>query len=329
MAKVMSKIFALFLLFILIVSGTSTSGLSNKFAEEQTVKSDVVGCSDNFYFVQITDTHVMHKLFDKNESSIKRFKSVIENVTNFENKPAFIVITGDLCEWGGNGVTGFLNCKTFVDCLYKNNNLLYADPGFSIPVYTTPGNHDHLCKNSFKKNSLRNYHFFIDGNHIVDCDRYVVKVNDLSLFFMDSGSNYILEPWKWLYVLGNGLFYDDILWLEEKLSTCETEHKIVLMHHPSVNIRNENNVMIEVIARNRVRFIELCENYDVELVLCGHTHTSMVFDSNEILYEKLSLNCSIYPTLFVQTDDCKQGVHYRNVSLINNDIWLGECKELV
>jgi len=297
-----------------------------KVTSKQSLIVDEGDCG--FYFVQITDTHVMHKLFDKNEDSSKRFKSVIENVTNFDRKPAFIVITGDICEWGGSGVTGALNCKTFVDCLFKKNGVLYADSGYSIPVYTTPGNHDHSCKTSFNKNSLRNYHFFIDSHHIVDRDRYIVSASGVSLFFIDSGSTYILEPWRWQYVLGSGLFYNDIIWLEEKLSTCEVEHKIVLMHHPSVNIRDENGVMREVIVRNRQRFVELCEKYDVELVLCGHTHTSRVFDSNEFLYENLPLNCSMYPTLFVQTDDCKQGVHYRNVTVIGEDVWLGQCKEL-
>ena len=41
-----------------------------------------------------------------------------------------------------------------------------------------------------------------------------------------------------------------------------------------------------------------------------------------------SLNCSLYPTLFVQTDDCKQGVHYRNVSISGSDVWLEHCVEV-
>ncbi|RLF34134.1 MAG: hypothetical protein DRM98_01170, partial [Thermoplasmata archaeon] len=37
---------------------------------------------------------------------------------------------------------------------------------------------------------------------------------------------------------------------------------------------------------------------------------------------------SEYSTLFVQTDDCKEGVHYRNITVVDDDIWLEKCEEI-
>lgn len=316
------KIAAIFLIFTLLLSGLTVEGLIHNIDWNNSEIVLQTG-DDDFYFVHLTDTHIRHKLFDRNQVTTKILKSVIEEVTSFSPKPAFIVITGDLCEWAGSDPFGALNCKAFVSCFYENDNQLYADSEFTIPVYTTPGNHDYCITRN-----LKNYHTYIDKNHVEDDDRYIVTHGDVSLFFMDSGPNYYDNPFDWLEVLGDGLYDDDIEWLEEELIQCESMHKIILMHHPAISDRNKQGEMREVIARNRIEFVELCENYDVELVLTGHTHSAIIYDCDENKYSELPLNCSEYSTLYVQSDDCKEGVHFRNITIIGDDIWLESSEEL-
>jgi UDP-2,3-diacylglucosamine pyrophosphatase LpxH len=100
------------------------------------------------------------------------------------------------------------------------------------------------------------------------------------------------------------------------------------MHHPAINLRNQNGEMYDVFIHAREQFIELCKKYDVDAVLAGHTHEARVFDAEEHLYENLPINCSKYSTLFVQSDDCKEGVHCRNVSIVGNDIWIEQNQEI-
>ena len=314
MKKLKLKILAVFLFCALLLSGLTVEGFSCNENDQE---------NDDFYFVHLTDTHVMHKLYDRDESTKKIFTSVIEKVTSFDEKPAFIVITGDLCEWGGSGISGALNCRAFVDCLYEKDDQLYADADYTIPVYTTPGNHDY-CFNY----NLKNYHRFIDKNHVDEKDRYNVTYGDVKLFFMDSGPNHYFHPKYWTDIVGDGLYKCDISWLEDKLSSCTSEKKIVLMHHPAINKRRDDGSMGGVIFRNREEFIELCETYNVDLVLAGHTHNSRVYDSDEELYDNYPINSSLYSTLYVQSDDCKQGCHYRNVSIIGNDVWLEGSEEV-
>jgi len=310
------QIVSFFLFFVLLSSSLVVGGLPEKSfvyrENNELVSKNVVYGNDDFYFVHITDTHVMNKVFDRNEVSKKRFRSVLDRVCSFENKPAFIVITGDLTQWGGSRISGALNYRAFASCLYKKDGQFYADTDYSIPVYTTPGNHDYC----FNRN-LRNYHRIIYND-----DRYVVNYSDVSLFFMDSGPNYysdipILFDWH-----GEGLFDCDIDWLENELSNCQSTHKIILMHHPAVGEKDD------LFISNREEFVELCETYDVEVVLAGHTHKSRVYDYDLNEYTELPLNCSQYPTLYVQSDDCKEDVHYRNVSVIGNDIWIESCVEV-
>lgn len=313
MNKIKSRIIILFIISILLFCELSF-GISIK-QEINAFKED-----DDFYFVQITDTHVMHKIFDRKEISKNRLKSVLAYICSFEKKPAFIVITGDLTEWSGSWISGALNCRAFTSCLYKKDGLLYADENYSIPIYTTPGNHDYF----FNRNLL-NYKKIINNK-----TNYVINYNNVSLFFINSGPNYYRELYNWFEKIdGAGLYDCEMRWLGDAFDNCSYTHKIVLMHHPAINERDDNGMMRDVIHNNREAFIDLCEKHNVELVLAGHTHKSGVFDGNENSYNfNSSLNCSLYPTLFVQTDDCKQGIHYRNVTIIVNDIWLGDCIEL-
>jgi len=147
---------------------------------------------------------------------------------------------------------------------------------------------------------------------------------------MNSGPNYFDELYNWFdNIEGDGLYDSDIAWLRDSLEQCNTSIKIVLMHHPAVNPREANGKMREVIARNREAFVTLCEEHGVEAVLAGHTHVEKVMDGNETQYVvNTSLNCSLYPTLFVQTDDCKEGVHFRNVSIVGTDVWVERCVEV-
>jgi len=303
-------IFVLILGLVLIGSSFSVSGIRiNNIELSKTETSD-------FYFVHISDTHVMNKQFDKYEEYKQNFVRVLEEIKNFKEKPAFIALMGDTVEWGGSGVTGALNYQTLLSCIYQKDGMLYVDSSFTIPIYTTPGNHDYMWENS-----LKNYKNYLNSEN-----KYIIDMGSVSLFFIDSGSNYYLEPWDWLRVLGAGLFDKDIEWLEQQFSNHQSDKKIVFMHHPAVNYRDEKGIMIDVIARNRENFIQLCENYDVELVLSGHTHSSVVYDGNENKYDSYPFNCSNYSTLFVQTDDCKQDVNYRNVSVSSSgDIVVHEC----
>lgn len=322
MRKIKKSIFVFLIILLFITSSISITVTSVNIRTDD-YKSNYY--ENDFYFVQITDTHVINKKFDKNETSIKRLKCVLENITSFKTKPAFIVITGDLCDWGGSSKSGELNYQAFISCFYKKDDTLYLDSDYSIPVYTIPGNHDYVWENN-----LKNYHKYVDKKHIDTGDKYTITYNGITLFFMNSGFNYILDPTEWKHVKGSGLYDDDIKWLEKKLKECKTKHKIILMHHPAVNSRDEQGEMTSVIARNREKFIDLCEQYNVELVLTGHTHSSRVFDAEENYYSEneLPFNCSKYPTLYVQTDDCKEGVHYRNISLIDGNILLEKTQEI-
>jgi len=323
MSELKLKLFVLFLVSLLVMTGLSVGGLSKKMIINQKFCEEV---SNDFYFVHITDTHILDSSVDNGKRQ-DNFQTLIDHIVSFEKKPAFVVITGDLVEWGGDCDSGAENFQAFVECLYKNDDQLYLDSAFSIPVYTTPGNHDYRNVDLFEV-SLFNYHNFIDNKHVEENDRYIITFEDLSLFFLNSGHDYFEDPDDWVRVLGDGLYDEDIEWLEDALSNCVSNHKIVLMHHPAINDDYVKGKMKDVIARNRDVFLALCDEHNVDVVLCGHTHVSKILDSDENVYDDSLFNCSQYPALHVQTSASKLGRHYRNISIVGNDVWLDKCKNV-
>jgi len=310
-----SSFIVIFFVCILVLTSFSVSSLDvNDINISKKVNS-------NFYFIHMTDLHIMHESFGNlyNKYSKNRFLNVLNEINSFENKPAFLVITGDLVEWG-SGESGALNYETLVSCLFEKNGQFYIDSDRLIPVYFTPGNHDYY----FNWN-LDNYQNYINQDR-----RYTITYENMTLFFMDSGPHYMMKPKYWLDVFARGLEDEDITWLEEQLNNCSSEHKIVLMHHPAINERSSDGQMYNVLLNNREVFIELCENNDVDLVLVGHTHNSRVFDIYENKYLDYPINTTNYPTLFVQSkankvdENYNPDCNYRNISVINGDIWLEE-----
>jgi len=321
MTKLKLQVVSLFLI-VLILNGIVVVGsFQSQSNEPANVLQKNQGTGD-YYFVHITDTHVVNKLYDHNVTRKQWLTSLLHYVTSFETPPAFVVITGDLVDWG-EGSFGALNYIAFRQCFYQQNRHFYTDKNCSIPVYFTPGNHDYYF---FRV--LCNYHLFVNRIALKDHDRYIVTYENLSLFFMNSDPDSRATQSDINYSLAVGLSNKDIAWLEDQLHDCPTPHKIILMHHPAINLRNQDGDMVAVFKHHREQFIELCKKYDVDVVLAGHTHEARVFDAEEHLYENLPMNSSMYPTLFVQSDDCKEGVHYRNISLIGNDLWIEPSVEV-
>ena len=322
MNKLKLQVVSLFFI-VLMLNGMVVVGSTQSPINEPAIVLQKNQSTGDFYFVHITDTHVASNWYDHNETRKHWLISLLLYVTSFETPPAFVVITGDLVEWG-EGFFGALNYHAFIQCFYQNNTQLYADKNCSIPVYFTPGNHDY-----YPYRELCNYHLFVNKIHSKDHNHYVITFKNLSLFFMNSGPNSYAKYSDKINSLAVGLTNNDIAWLDEHMHDCSTTHKIILMHHPAINLRNQDGDMYDVFIHQREQFIELCKKYDVDAVLAGHTHEARVFDAEEHLYENLPMNSSMYPTLFVQSDDCKEGVHYRNISLIRNDLWIEPSYEVI
>ena len=112
MKKLKSQVITFFLIFLVII-GIAVEGSIQNQIYIPTISINEKQGADDFYFIHITDTHVVNKFLDKHEIRKHWLISLLENVTSFDKQPAFVVITGDLVEWGG-GFLGALNYYSLI-----------------------------------------------------------------------------------------------------------------------------------------------------------------------------------------------------------------------
>ena len=251
---------------------------------------------NNFYFVHITDTHV--NIFGYPSNAQKYLKKVIGKLESSSNKPEFVVLTGDLVEFGGSGYFGAKNYREFLECVGGKKNNLYFDGGRRI--YTTPGNHDYR-----PQNSLSNYYKYISS-----FDRYLIIYRNVVILCLTSGKDVIKEG----KLMASGLSSSDIYWIETNLKNFPDKIKIIAMHHP-----------ISSLTRNKNKLISLCKQYNVEAVICGHTHRSRVRDIYGRGYST-PVDCYKVPTLIVETDACFHHGAYRPMEVSGNHLIIKNCR---
>jgi len=145
-------------------------------------------------FIQITDTHI-----SGNTDTHIKLQQVLEDITKLPQKPAFIINTGDITEFGSE--VEFKHYKAIIDT-----------SGFA--VYNALGNHDVRWSNTGKKRfakwlGLPYQSFNAAGVHFI---------------LLDSGL--LLEQY--------GHFSQQQLdWLKQNLETVGTEKPIIIAaHHP-------------------------------------------------------------------------------------------------
>ena len=233
-------------------------------------KIKTISVIESYYFIHLTDTHV------GTTGGLWRYNYVKDHIlNNFEEKPKFIVISGDLTHWGyipwKNPVFWWASFN-FVTQEFNNNG---------IDVYLCMGDHDH---------------FPILAPDLPDEGVSFIPENNLQLFKLESGGTAdFIEGWRriwplpiWLPILdwipeGSGLNPEQINWLSARLNEGETVYpsrlKTVFMHHPVFCDKDKEryiNDFDETIANGcimnyRNYFIGLCRN-EVDIVLSGHLH---------------------------------------------------------
>ena len=233
---------------------------------------------EKFYFIHITDMHVstipyFTELFDYNANKANCYFNYFFNLNT---KPAFIVASGDISNFGHLHPTGMYHILTNIlypkNIFYPNPGDLYIDSTLLIPIYFAPGNHDYYSITylpeggyTFLPFSLEYYSYYLSP----DTDYFVLKDN-LILISLRSGpdstsGDYMNSP----YYLGSGLTIEQCNWLRDILYQNVDKRKVIFMHHCPWNLANNKDV-----------FVNICDSAKVDVVLCGHTHQNTVKDKN-------------------------------------------------
>jgi len=255
-------------------------------------------CSQTFTFVQMSDTQL--GFWDTPPGTHVRTEKMLNHAVDEFNemKPAFIIVTGDLCD-----------CADSLEQLAAYKKAM-ARISPRIPVYEVPGNHD--IQNGYSKEKYDKYM----RQH--GSDRFAFKYKGCSFIGFDSccikyeGSD-AAEAEALQYA-----------WLRQRLTEAKGSRHIFLFCHIPViygafdQPEDYNNFP----ERNRMKYLKLFKEFNVEAVFCGHTHHPLYNEYNGTAY----VICGSTGTTFegspsgynVVTVD-KDGFHYKFTAIGNQE----------
>jgi 3',5'-cyclic AMP phosphodiesterase CpdA len=240
-----------------------------------------------FTFVNISDLHVSDIPFPNSDTNAQYFQCYIKEFANLNPKPAFVIASGDISNVGNLTPDGLY--PTLTQYLFPptiTNPAIgdyFIDSAQTIPIYFTPGNHEYwaafLNQIPISNDTLTYYTKYIAP----DTD-YAITTNIAVIVFLRSGSDVYSSPTN---VEGNGLSNEQCSWLRNILSINSSKRKIIVMHHPAVNVAGTNSdgtsftgVISDTadnsIINNRTNFLNICDSNHVDIVLCGHEHQNVV-----------------------------------------------------
>lgn len=330
-----------------------------EFGNNNATEADFI--SSNFSFVFLTDVHLgsfttaISKMVNVEQyyesQTYPRFTDVLYEIENLNPKPDFILVGGDNVEY--NNERWLYDFKSIIDNYSERTG---------IEVYVVPGNHDRYDSESSAfqwgetdlsggNDDLKNYFevmkkpegvtsLFAENADIMNAEsselggynryNYYFNHNGFQFIGLDSGEDTgVSDTTPESKGLSN--FVTDSL--ESSVWGNLAIPKIIFMHNTVWNnigsgeFDNDNilgGVVVPdgAISNNWANFITYCAESDVQLVLSGHTHNDLVFNSlgNETVLSDWSEN-KTYP-LYLQTqsaskDDNGQWHGYRLINVQN------------
>jgi 3',5'-cyclic AMP phosphodiesterase CpdA len=292
-----------------------------------------------FNFVHISDIHVSDVASIQNSPDIGGviFKQVINKIKSLIPKPAFVVASGDNSNVGSYG-TGMYETLTqhLFPAQISNpaNGDYFIDSAQTIPIYFTPGNHDYftLPASPLSNADLVNYTNFLSPNA-----DYSITYENAVLLFVRSGMEEYRPVWVDTNPLepeGSGISNDQCNFIRTSLNLNSDKKKFIIMHHPPVNAVGTNangtpstGTVLDPadgsIINNRDVLLNICDSAEVDMVLAGHVHQSLVADRDgNIVNENFTGG-----TRYIQTAASLYGA-YRVITVDSSLAWAGETQSI-
>jgi predicted phosphodiesterase len=214
---------------------------------------------DEYYFIQITDTHLPGHTFwgdegyDIDDSELSDFEQVIDDI-NLIN-PEFVLLTGDLINEG--------EMEDF-ECLRHHTKTVELLEKFEVPVFIVPGNHDLGGWESTPPSqgtSRREWWRFFgwrqqtippvhEEYYVHD---YTFDYDEVHFIGMEASDNYD----SYLYEIygKKGFIPSQLTWLENEVTSNQDKTNVLFYHY---DFNDDINL----------------ETLGADMALWGHTHSN-------------------------------------------------------
>ncbi|MCX6246706.1 MAG: metallophosphoesterase [Bacteroidetes bacterium] len=249
-----------------------------------------------FTFVAVSDLHISDTIAENSDVNAQYFRCAMKEFEALQPKPAFVVVSGDISNVGNIGPDGMYTTLTqyLFPPVQTNPGIgtYFIDSALTIPVYFTPGNHEYWTGFLGNGEPISNDTLTYYVKNISPNTDYVIATSLAVVVVLRSGSDgpYGIPP-NPQNIEGTGLSDTQINWLRNVLISNSSKRKIIVFHHPAVNVAGTNSdgtpytgeildTADNSILNNRTRFLNICDSNHVDLVLNGHEHQNVVAKRN-------------------------------------------------
>ncbi|GMA69646.1 3',5'-cyclic-nucleotide phosphodiesterase [Leuconostoc litchii] len=243
--------------------------------------------------IHISDTHLTplgrEPSFNQELNPYKKLQRVFEDVQKMDNKPNYVVITGDLIHEGQ--ASDYAHLKEML--AQQENELL-------IPIYVVLGNHDRtkaFYSGYLSEPAKQKYYY---KKHINETDNY----------FLDTTFENLEQGY---------LDQNQLTWLSNNLSQNPNTPALIFMHHP-ISGASLTNMRFSIL-QNGSELLNLCKNFNVKGIFSGHIHFSTTYLTDSILN-------SVSDSTAYHIDCRKHHQHYVSDVISYNIITLSDDAEL-
>jgi 3',5'-cyclic AMP phosphodiesterase CpdA len=191
--------------------------------------------STNFYFAQITDTHLGSK------EHYRRTKIAIDEINNLPMKIEFVAHTGDI------------TADETVNVVVVTNSIALFNR-LKMPVYYTPGNHDIEKDNYDVTMAIYTNHF----GKLIESHEY----NGVVFIFVYT------QPLAKRFIVDFNPFEA----LENELKNAGEKPVVIFHHQPSAESFYKNKIHPGWRSDINNAWVNLVNRYNVKAIIAGHLH---------------------------------------------------------
>jgi len=155
---------------------------------------------------------------------------------------------------------------------------IYKQQFKNMPIYQAPGNHEYMTTvgDHYQQNPSIPYFHIFSAPTSGECGGvpsgsqayYSFDVGNVHFLSLDSYGKESISDWRRMYDTTG----PQAMWVKQDLATNTLPWVVLYWHHPPYTMGTYDSDADAFLTKVRQNFIKMVERYNVDLIVCGHSH---------------------------------------------------------